>query len=358
MTTLYGSAGAVTTNPYPAGQCTAGIWDWVHDHFKDASGQPLDMPDLPGNADAWVNDAHQKGWNVGSTPAVNTIAVWGDDMYPDGHVAFVTNVNIQAPADIAQTGTITDWTVTETNFDKTAPYPPPPGTNTENYRDTRTIKTGSKEDTSVKGFIHLDALGITPGGSNPGASITGPSLPDPWSGITAALQQAEADVQQGVKKMEAVLEIAAGMGVMAGGSYGLFQSMKGRSVIPDALKAQARANMRQGVRTAGRQTGQAARRVGTYRPNEGPPVDVPPTPPAQLAANQQLLQGGRRYRSVTARELGARNRPSPPLPARVTRAGRSRILAGARPATAQEAQQTIRWRPAAPGRSRPDEPPF
>lgn len=353
MTTLFGSTGAVTTNPYPAGQCTWSVWQYVWDHFH------VDMPDMSGNADSWVNDAHQKGWTVSQNPTADTIAVWGDNMYPNGHVAFVTSVQLAAgsstnPAQ-PNTNVTQSFTVHEGNFKKTAPYPPPAGTNGHDYEDDRTIQMGSKEANSVQGFIFLDKLGIQPG---TGAQTQPGSATDPWSGITAALQQAETDVQQGVKKAEAVAQIAAGMGTMAVGSYALFQGMNGRSLVPNSLKAQARGNMRQGVRTAGRQTGQAARRVATYRPNEGPPVNVPTTPTAQQAANERLLEGGRRYRNVTARQLGARNRPATPVPERVTRAGRSRILAGGRPATASEAQQALRWRPAAPTTSRPSEPPF
>lgn len=353
MTTLYTGLGAgVTTNPYPAGQCTWSVWQYVFDHFG------IDMPDMPGNADSWVHDAQQKGWTVAQVPQTNMVACWGDDMYPpDGHVAFVTAVTNEASTSNTGLGVIpriASFTVHEGNFKKEAPYPPPAGTNGHDYEDDRTIQAGSKEFTSVQGFIDLEALGsaLKPGGSSPGTGNN--ANMDPWTGLTAALQQAEAGLEQGVKKAEAVLELAGGMIVMAGGSYALFQAMKGRSVMPNALKV----NARQGVRTAGRQTGAAARRAATYRPNEGPPVEAPRTTAREAAENQRVLQGGRRYRSVTSRELGARNRPATPLPSRVTRAGRSRILAGARPATTQEARRAVQWRPGAPTGSRPTEPPF
>jgi len=69
------------SNPYPAGQCTAYVWQW----FADAG---ISMPTFRGNAGDWIAYAN-------SGPAYGTIAVFppAADNWGYGHVAVVTGIS-------------------------------------------------------------------------------------------------------------------------------------------------------------------------------------------------------------------------------------------------------------------------
>jgi len=110
--------GLITSNPYPfghtenppTGQCTYGA-----DELFDAFTKPLYKPNgeyLPnmGNADSWAGNV-PKGWTVSSTPQYDSIIVFPANYIsgePDGHVAWVTNIQ-------AATGGGYDITVDEMN---------------------------------------------------------------------------------------------------------------------------------------------------------------------------------------------------------------------------------------------------
>lgn len=301
MTTQYGATGTkVVTNPYPVGQCTWGVWQYIHDNFKDANGNPIDMPDMPGNADAWVSDAQTKNWTVSDNPTEATVAVWGTDMYPDGHVAFVTKVDLSSgsstnPAE-PNTNLTQDFVVYEANFDKSAPYPPPAGTNGYNYVDTRTIQMGSKEANSVKGFIELSAIGIQPG---TGAEVTPGSTTSPWADLAAGIQTAEASAEQdfnaAVKKMEAAAQITGGMMVMAAGIFFLQAGLRGQPIIPTvtaAPRATGRAVGRN-VRTFQNRNTQLRSMAADYAAQTGALPPGEPEPQAALPPHRAALEGAR-----------------------------------------------------------------
>ena len=72
-----GGNGSSANNPYPAGQCTAYVWQWFADQGKI-------IPTFRGNAGDWIAYA-----NSGAAPG--TIAVFTGGYY--GHVAVVISVN-------------------------------------------------------------------------------------------------------------------------------------------------------------------------------------------------------------------------------------------------------------------------
>lgn len=90
----------VGDNPFPAGQCTWGADNLVHNLMaSDPSQYPSghNYIDIWGNADQWASSAKSNDWTVTSTPRVDSVVVFqpgvqgADSTY--GHVALVTAVN-------------------------------------------------------------------------------------------------------------------------------------------------------------------------------------------------------------------------------------------------------------------------
>jgi surface antigen len=214
---------STASNPYPQGQCTFGVWQYVYQNFQ------IVMPDMPGNATDWVDDANKKGWKVTQTPSADTIVCWhSTSSEPFGHVAFVTGVQTgtvggvgpHGGADIQQKPQ--SFAVDEYNFSHALEH------------DTRTIQMsntgGFGNAGGIAGFIEVP--GVAPGAqlATPSQiSISAPPWFDSWAtgiqnSLTSAENQAQSDLMSAWDKAKAIGTMAAGAGMAAGGAYLLVKS--------------------------------------------------------------------------------------------------------------------------------------
>ncbi|MGI6269350.1 MAG: CHAP domain-containing protein [Candidatus Howiella sp.] len=83
---------SAASNPYPYQHNITGRWivnctwyAWQQAYERTGVALPA-----WGNAGQWYNNAAAQGWSVGTTAAVNSIAVWTDGSY--GHVGYVVGV--------------------------------------------------------------------------------------------------------------------------------------------------------------------------------------------------------------------------------------------------------------------------
>jgi surface antigen len=79
----------LTYNPGDAGNCTY----WAEHEFNSYTGtyiNTLATSGTTGDAKYWAINASRRGWTVGSTPRMDSIAVWTGGSA--GHVAWVTEV--------------------------------------------------------------------------------------------------------------------------------------------------------------------------------------------------------------------------------------------------------------------------
>lgn len=95
MTNITAAVGqTLTTNPGAPGQCT---W-WAEQEFRTWTGtyiNTLGINGTNGNARYWAYNATHRGWAVGSTPRIGSIAVFQPGVSQAGsvgHVAWVTQV--------------------------------------------------------------------------------------------------------------------------------------------------------------------------------------------------------------------------------------------------------------------------
>ena len=78
-------------NTYPVGQCTWGVKQlapWVGNWW--------------GNANMWADSARARGFKVGTTPVPGSVAMWPNDGFGYGHVAYVTDVESETRIKVAE----------------------------------------------------------------------------------------------------------------------------------------------------------------------------------------------------------------------------------------------------------------
>jgi surface antigen len=120
MTASEPRGSTLAKNPAPSGQCT---W-WAEQKFHDYSGgayiNTLGINGTSGDARYWGYNASHRGWNVGSTPRIGSIAVfqpgtggagsvghvaWVTEVYPARNSMVITEMNFKGPG-VVDTRTI------------------------------------------------------------------------------------------------------------------------------------------------------------------------------------------------------------------------------------------------------------
>lgn len=96
-------------NPYPTGQCTAYVWQYVYDN----SNKTLALPPVLGNGQDWVGSLVAAGYKADGKPHVGDIVSFAGGSFGSapqyGHVAVVMGVNPDGSFNIAEGNYLGIW---------------------------------------------------------------------------------------------------------------------------------------------------------------------------------------------------------------------------------------------------------